>query len=146
DMGTFTLLMGPNAVNSGIGDVSGVVRRDIIAPYVVYTFGHQDTSITFPNIGTLPTTMSLKISLGIAPAWKPTAVKRIYDLIQTGAADTKAVIKSHYLDSELNGNAENKLVDWARIVGPPSSTLEQGRSNFDAINNYVELMNVNIGL
>ncbi|MBF6608860.1 MAG: hypothetical protein ITG00_09005, partial [Flavobacterium sp.] len=146
DMGTFTLLMGPNAVNSGIGDVSGVVRRDIIAPYVVYTFGHQDTSITFPNIGTLPTTMSLKISLGIAPAWKPTAVKRMYDLIQTGAADTKAVIKSHYLDSELNGNDENKLVDWARIVGPPSSTLEQGRSNFDAINNYVELMNVNIGL
>lgn len=144
-MGSFVLTMGGNASNTGIGDVTGIVTRNSIAANTLYTFGHAHTSILFPPTGTLPTTMSLKITIGAAPSWRPGAINRTYDFIQTGGAGTKAVIKAHYLDSELNGNLETKLVDWARIVAT-NTVLEQGRSNFNTIENWVELTNVNIGL
>ncbi|MGZ7274469.1 hypothetical protein ACXWPL_09555, partial [Streptococcus pyogenes] len=86
--------------------------------------------------------MSLKIAIGVAPSWRPGAINRTYDFIQTGGSGTKAVIKAHYLDSELNGNAEIKLVDWAYIV-PTTTVLEQGRSNYNTTENWVELTNVN---
>ncbi len=144
-MGTYTLTMGGNATNIGIGDVTGTVTRNNITASTLYTFGHAHTSIIFPNIGTLPTSMSLKIAIGTAPSWRTGAINRTYDFIQTGATGTKAVLKAHYLDSELNGNVETKLVDWAYIVSS-STTLEQGRSNFNTTDNWVELTNVNVGL
>lgn len=144
-MASFTLTMGGNATNTGIGDVTGIVTRNSIMANTLYTFGSPHTSIIFPNIGTLPTAMSLKIAIGTAPTWRTGAINRIYDFIQTGGSGTKAVIKAHYLDSELNGNLENKLVDWAYIV-PTTTTLEQGRSNYNTIDNWVELTNVNVGL
>lgn len=144
-MGTYTLTMGGSATNTGIGDVTGIITRNSIMPNVLYTFGQTHTSILFPNIGTLPTSMSLKVAIGTAPSWRPGAILRTYDFIQTGGSGTKAVIKSHYLDSELNGNSESKLVDWAYIVSS-GTTLEQGRSNFNTVDNYTELTNVNVGL
>ena len=144
-MGSSTLFMGPLAVNSGIGDVSGIITRNSITSNVVYTFGNQHTSIIFPATGTLPSSMSLKVILGVAPSWRPNAIKREYDFIQTGGVNTKAVIKAAYLDSELNGNVETKLVDWAHIFST-SNTIEQGRSNFSTTENWVELTNVNVGL
>lgn len=115
-MGSYTLLMGGNAANSGIGDVTGIVTRTSIVANTLYTFGNTYTSIIFPNIGTLPTSLSLKIAIGTAPSWRTGAINRTYDFIQTGASGTKAVIQAHYLDTELNGNNEIKLVDWAYIV------------------------------
>ena len=144
-MGSFAVTMGPNATNTGIGDVTGITTRNSIANNVLYTFGSPHTSIIFPPVGTLPTSMSLKVQIGTAPSWRPGAIQRQYDFIQSGAANTKAVIKAHYKDSELNGNNENKLVDWARIVAS-STTLEQGRSNYNTTENWVELANVNVGL
>ncbi|MFT3796204.1 beta strand repeat-containing protein [Flavobacterium sp.] len=145
NMGSFALTLGNDGTNTGAGDVTGVVTRTSILPNILYTFGHATTSILFPNIGTLPTSMSLKIVIGTAPSWRTGAINRQYDFIQSGGANTKAVIKAHYLDSELNGNNEIKLVDWARIVST-NTVLEQGRSNFSTTENFVELTNVNVGL
>jgi len=144
-MGTNVLTMGPNAVNTGIGDVTGIVSRTGIVANVIYTFGHPSTSIFFPPAGTIPTSMSLKTTIGAAPSWRPGAINRVYDFIQAGGSNTKAVIKAHYLDSELNGNMETRLVDWARIVAT-NTVLEQGRSNYSSTENFVELSNVNVGL
>ncbi|HEX8563292.1 MAG TPA: hypothetical protein VF676_09970 [Flavobacterium sp.] len=143
--GSFTLTMGGNAVNSGIGDVTGIITRNTIIANTLYTFGHANTSIIFPASGTLPTTMSLKVAIGTAPSWRTGAVKRDYDFIQTGAVSTKAVIRAHYLDVELNSNSEAKLVDWANVIWA-GQILEQGRSNFSSVENWVELTNVNVGL
>jgi hypothetical protein len=144
-MATYTLTMGGSATNTGIGDVTGIITRNSIVANTLYTFGHTHTSILFPNTGTLPTSLGLKVVIGAAPSWRTGAIQRTYDFIQTGGSGTKAVIKSHYLDSELNGNNESKLVDWAYIVSS-STTLEQGRSNYNTIDNYTELTNVNVGL
>jgi hypothetical protein len=144
-MGSFTLTMGGSATNAGVGDVTGAVTRNSIVANTLYTFGQTNTSILFPATGTLPTSMSLKIAIGTAPSWRTGAINRTYDFIQTGGSATKAVIKAHYLDSELNGNAESKLVDWSYIV-PSNTVLEQGRSNYNTIDNWIELTNVNVGL
>lgn len=143
--GSFAVTMGPNAYNSGVGEVTGTTTRNSIASNVTYTFGHQDISILFPNVGTLPTSMSLRTQIGTAPTWLTGAVRRVYDFIQTGGSGTKAVIKSRYLDSELNGNNESRLVDYAYIVNS-STLLEQGRSNYNTTENWIELSNVNVGL
>ncbi|PKB15127.1 T9SS sorting signal type C domain-containing protein [Flavobacterium sp. 5] len=143
--GTYTMTMGGSATNAGIGDVTGIITRNAISFQTLYTFGHPNTSIIFPIAGTLPTTMSLKIVIGTAPSWHPGAINRHFDFIQSGAANTTAVLQAHYLDSELNGNMENKLVDWAHI-NSSNTTLEQGRSSYNTTENWVELTNVNIGL
>jgi hypothetical protein len=143
--GIYTLTMGATGVNTGVGDVTGIITRNAISFVTLYTFGHPNTSIIFPVAGTLPTSISLKITIGTAATWRPSSIKRTFDFIQTGAANTKAVLKAHYLDSELNGNVESKLVDWAYII-PSATTLEQGRSNYNTTENWVELTNANIGL
>jgi len=141
--GNYTLQMGPNAQNIGTGDVSGIVSRNSIAPGIEYSFGHKYTSIFFGNTGTLPSSLSIKITLGTAPSWRTGAIKRVYDFIQTGGAGTKAVIKSHYLDSELNGNNEARLVDWTYRTATGVSG-EQGRSNYNTTDNFVDLTNVDV--
>jgi len=144
-LGSYTLLMGGNSTNTGIGDVTGTITRNNIVANKTYTFGHANTSIVFPNVGVLPTTMGLSIKIGTVPTWKAGAISRTYDFIQSGGSGTKAVIQAHYLDSELNGNAEAKLVDFAYIVSS-STVLEQGRSNYNTAENWIELTNVNVGL
>jgi hypothetical protein len=142
-MSTFTLNMGATATNTGQGDVTGIVKRTTILPNVEYTMGHEHSSITFPNTGTLPTQMSMKITIGVAPSWQAGMVQRKYDFIQTGGNLTKALIKARYLDSELNGNTENKLVDFSfRSTG--SIITEHGKSNFNTTENWIVLSNVNV--
>lgn len=143
DTGTNVLTMGANAVNTGVGDVSGIIKRTTIASNILYTFGHPQTAIIFPPVGTLPTELTMKTVLGSAPAGKSDGILRTYDFIRTGGSGTKAIIRSHYLDSELNGNTENKLVDWVVQVSP-AAVFEQSRTNYSTTDNYVELANVNI--
>lgn len=144
DMGSNVLTMGPKATNIGQGDVTGITTRNSIAPNTLYTFGNPNISILFPNVGTLPTALSLKTVIGNTPTWQTGAIKRTYDFIQTGGVGTKAVIRGHYLDAELNGNDENKLVDFAHIYAT-GTTIDQGRSNFDTEDNWIELTNINVG-
>ncbi|MBU8882731.1 T9SS type A sorting domain-containing protein [Kaistella sp. DKR-2] len=144
DMGLFTLTMGGDGTNTGVGEVTGIIKRNSFVNNKLYTFGHPNSSIIFPVGGTLPTTMSAKLTMGIAPAWRPTAIKRYYDITQSGAAGTKAIIRQHYLDSELNaGNVENKLVFFGHKVAG-SLTFEQGKSSNNSTDNYVEISNANI--
>lgn len=143
DMGVFTLDMGSDAVTTGTGDVTGIVRRTSFIPNRTYTFSHANASITFPAVGVLPAEITLKTTLGTAPSWKPGAVKRIYDLIQTGGSGTNAVIRTHYLDTELNGNDENMLVDWSYRFAN-GQTIEHGRSNFNGTDNWIDLSNVDV--
>lgn len=147
DTAAFAITMGPNAANTGVGDVSGTVTRTSIASNILYTFGHPQTNIFFPAVGTLPTSLSLRTTLGQAPAGKTDGILRTYDFIRSAmdptAPATKAIIRAHYLDSELNGNNEQRLVDWV-VVTSPAAVLEQGRSNFNTTDNYVELSNVDI--
>ena len=144
-MAAFTLTMGPEGINTGIGDVTGIIKRDVFAPNKTYTFGHPNSSITFPPAGTLPTSMSAKLTIGVAPTWKAGTILRQFDIIHTGAINTKAIIRQHYLDSELNGNAESRLDFWAHTISP-LNTFDQGRSNNNTTDNWVEISNANVGL
>lgn len=143
DMAAFTLTMGPDGTNTGVGEVTGIIRRNFFTTNKLYTFGHPNSSIAFPPAGTLPTAMSAKLTIGVAPTWRTGAIQRQFDIIQTGASGTKAIIRQHYLDSELNGNTETKLVFWGhKVTG--AVDFEQGKSSNNITDNWVEISNANV--
>jgi hypothetical protein len=143
DMGSNTVLMGPASTTIGQGDATGIIRRTTIVANITYSFGNRYTTVNFPNVGTLPSEMSLKISIGSAPPWKTDGIKRIFDLIQTGGSNTQMLWHVFYLDTELNGNNEDFLVYWA-YTSAISLLMEHGRSAFDNTNNWVAISNVNM--
>ncbi|MCK9400620.1 MAG: hypothetical protein M0Q51_11595, partial [Bacteroidales bacterium] len=147
EMSTYTLTMGANATTTGTGDVTGIVKRTSLDPATSYTFGNQYTTINFRNVGTLPTDVSVKITIGSAPAWKTDAVERTYDIIQTGGSGSFTTLNLHYLDSELNGNTENTLVKWA-CDAPfiPGTAIEFGRSNYEVTDNWVGTSSFDVSL
>ena len=107
DLGSYTLNMGANATTTGTGDVTGTVSRSTFFTSTVYTFGNQYSSIIFNSSATLPSTLSVTISLGTAPGWKTNAILRQYTMSKTGvSASSLATITIHYLDTELNSNTE----------------------------------------
>jgi hypothetical protein len=140
-MSTHTLNMGASATTTDGtpgGDVTGIVKRTTLVAATSYTFGNQYTTITFQNVGTLPTDMSVKITIGAAPSWKTDAVQRIYDIIRTGSSGSYATMNLHYLDAELQSNTENTLVIWdVNLPTPPGVVEEHGRSNYNETNNWV---------
>ncbi len=85
------------------------------------------------------------MSIGSAPGWKPGAVQRIYAVIQTGGSGTLALAKLHYLDSELNGNIEDNIVEWLYLFSS-GDLLEQGRASFNVYDNWISIANVDMGL
>ncbi|MDR3653863.1 MAG: hypothetical protein P4L34_12950 [Paludibacter sp.] len=141
DMGANTLNMGPTSITSGLGDVTGTVSRNAINANTLYTFGNPNSSIIFAHVGTLPTSMSINLSIGTAPSWKTNAIQRKYTMFEIGATNTQATIKMHYLDSELNLNTESSLVPWYSIDNV--SSVENSRSDYDATNNYITMSNIN---
>lgn len=144
--GTKTITLGANAVFTGDSDISGILQITTVVAEKTYLLGNKYTTIYFPNTGTLPSTLGVKISLGQAPSWRPNGVKRIYEITQTGAIagdPTAAIITSAYLDSELNGNNEDRLAFWSYRYGP-NLMYEHGRANHDETNNWVKLTNINM--
>jgi hypothetical protein len=144
DMESNTLTMGENASTTGIGDVTGRIKRITILPNVEYTFGNKFSSVTFPNIGTLPTQITLKVSIGTVPTWKTDGIKRVYDISQIGGSGTRATIKSFYLDSELNGNNETNLSFFAYLF-PTSTLLDRGLTEINTSENWLTLSNADFG-
>ena len=145
--GAKTLTMGASATTVGAGDVTGIVKRTTLVAGTEYTFGNRYTSVNFRNTGTLPTDLSVKITIGSAPAWKAAAIQRTYEFVRTGGSGSYATLKLHYLDSELNGNTENTLVDWACDTPfAPGTEVEYGRSNYDTTNNFVSSGDYDISL
>jgi len=140
-----TLTMGPSATTIGTGDVTGIVKRTSFLANTPYSFGNQFTTIVFSDGGTYPSEIKAKISIGASPSWKTTAIQRMYDFVQTDGVNCISTITTHYLDTELNGNIENELVQWTRSPGTPDVLTEWGRSNCNSANNWVAIANVNIG-
>ena len=145
--GISELTMGNDGTNIGVGEVTGIIKRIGFVTNKLYTFGHPNSSITFPPGGTLPTSMSIKLTIGAAPDWRTESVRRSVDIIQSGASATKAIIRQNYLDSEVPiGKSETKLVFWINRAILPIPTFEQGRSSNNITNNWVELINADVGL
>jgi len=140
-----TLTMGANATTSGVGDVTGIIRREhTFSPGTEYTFGNQFTTINFNTDGTTyPTALEVAVTIGGAPTWKPTAIERIYDFVQTGGSGCYASIATHYLETELNNNDENTLVQLTYSV-PTTTLYEWGRSDASTIEKWVKISNVEI--
>ncbi|MET0636681.1 MAG: T9SS type A sorting domain-containing protein [Chitinophagaceae bacterium] len=134
----YELNMGGLATTVGQGDVTGVVRRNTILPNITYTMGNQYTFVLFQDEGSLPSEVSLKTAIGQTPGWKPGAIKRVFNFAHIGGSMTKALVSFHYLDSELNGNLENKLVDLS-YRSPEGSEFEIGRTGFNSTQNWVAL-------
>ncbi len=143
DMGTNTLEMSDSAVNEGGGDVTGKIKRSNFLPNTEYTFGHPSTTVVFPDIGNLPSEITLKIELGTAPSWKPDAILRVLDIAQIGGSETRATVKSHYLESELNGNAEENISYFGYIF-PTTTLLDRGLSEISTAENWISMNNVNL--
>ena len=145
DMGNNTLNMGINATNTGVGDVTGIVKRQhTFTGNVAYTFGNQFSTIAFTNVSgaVKPAWLSCKISIGSAPTWRGQAIKRMYSFAQDGTGTDRTVTHLHYLDAELHGTEtdETKLVFWDAYSGPTySNILPRGKSNNDPTNNWIGL-------
>ena len=145
DMGANSLTMDSSATTIGAGDVTGIVKRLAFTANTAYSFGNRFTTITFVAGGTYPSQILVKIRIGTSPSWNTTAINRMYDLVQTGGNNCIGTIATHYLDSELNGNAENDLVEWTNgTPGPPPGLYEWGRTFFNATDNWVSIGNVDI--
>ncbi len=142
DMGSHTLTMGATATTTGIGDVTGIIRRTTINAGTNYTMGHSGTTVNFASGGTLPSEIKVKIRIGTSPSWKTEAIQRVYEFIQTGGSGCFATITAHYIDSELNSNVEEQLVFWMWTPGP--NILELGRTGIDTVNKTLILTDVAI--
>jgi hypothetical protein len=148
--GSHTLNMGVDATTTGPGDVTGIVKRTNpdFAGNQAYSFGNQFTTLTFMNTGTKPGWVSCKITIGAVPGWVPSsskpAVQRVYSFATdvTGIGYDKVVTNLHYLDSELNGNSETKLVFWDHHSD--NNIHEHGRSNNNSTDNWVGLAGLSI--
>lgn len=135
-----TITLGASATNIGLGDTTGINARNYFTPGVSYTLGSPFMKVYFNNTGTMPSQLSLKLSIGTTLLWRTGAINREIEVIQTGAMTTSSVVSFHYLDSELNGNNEENMVLWVKI-----GNIEYGRSAFNSTDNWVSLSNVDVG-
>jgi hypothetical protein len=140
------LSLGIDATTTGTGDVTGIVRRaHTFTASIDYTFNHHFTTIRFASGGTVyPTALECKVSIGTAPSWKTGAIKRIDDYIQeagNGTSNCYVTFASHYLDSELNGNNEERLVRF-KYINP--NITENGRSAMSIVDNWVANSNIQV--
>ena len=143
---SYKLSLGIDATTTGIGDVTGIVRRaHTFIAGTSYTFNHQFTTMILSGGGTFPTAMENKLKIGTAPSWKPLAVKRTDDWIREGAGTGSYLkIASHYLDSELQGNDEVKIVRWKYVSTGSPTVSEVGRSANSTSDNWVANANIDV--
>jgi hypothetical protein len=121
------------------GDVIGNVRRTNLGacPGGTFAFGNSFTTVQFTS-GTPPTALDFSVALSPPPVF-PSAVRRTYTITPTGGSNYTATLRLHYLDSELNGNAEATLQLWRR--GALGWTA-QGATNRNTTQNWVEYAGV----
>jgi len=128
---SYTLFMGATATTIGIGDVTGKVRRNTIVANTSYTFGNEFTSFSL-STGTMPTSMKVVIKIGAACPSYLTGVLRHYEILPPGGSNCYLTGHFHYLDAELNGNTEAKLVTGDNdFDGGYPIPDEHGRSSYD---------------
>jgi hypothetical protein len=146
DMGSHTLLLSSTAQVTGLGDISGIVERQSFAANTVYSFSNPYTTISLSSGGTMPTSIKIKTTIGVAPTNKSDAVLRKYDIIQTGGSNVNLNLNLHYLSSELNANNEKALMVWDYEIdnGNETNFVELGKSTFDYDSKFIELTNLDI--
>jgi hypothetical protein len=136
--GTRTVTMPGAATSSGAGDVIGNVKRSgFSSGGSALSFGNPFTSIRFNVGGTLPADVNINLAKA-APSGFPNAVLRTYTITPNGGSGFTAVLRLHYLDSELNGNTEASLPLW-RYIG---TWAQQGVTSASTSENWVELSGV----
>jgi hypothetical protein len=141
----YKLSLGISAVTTGSGDVTGIVRRaHTFVAGTSYTFNHPFTTMTFSGGGSYPSALEVKVKIGSAPSWKTSSIKRIDDFIRSNdGSGCTLTAATHYLDSELNGNDENKLVRF-KYTPSTSTTTEVGRSANSTTDNWVANSNIDV--
>ncbi len=152
NMSSYYLNMGSSATTTGTGDVTGIVKRSVIVANTAYTFGNAYTTVAL-TAGTMPDAITVTLKIGTVPPHAETsdAVMRHFEIVplvtnpETFTSTSRLSINFHYLDAELNGNTESKLItgDYD-IEGGFSSPDEHGRAAYDFTNNYIGLSNVPI--
>ncbi|MDD4150696.1 MAG: T9SS type A sorting domain-containing protein [Bacteroidales bacterium] len=151
DMSTHTLDMGIDATTIGVGDVTGIVRRQhTFTDNMEYSFGNQFTTLNFLGVSgsTKPSWISCKIELGTAPVWRSTNVNRIYSFAQAAGGSDRVYTRLHYLDSELDGSELDKeqITLWNDYDGvvEGENTFVVGRTTYNVSDNWVELLGMAI--
>ncbi|NTW31954.1 MAG: hypothetical protein HGB12_04910, partial [Bacteroidetes bacterium] len=145
---SYYLKMGSTATTIGVGDVTGIVKRTTILANTSYSFGNQYTTVAL-TAGTMPDSLTVTIKIGSEVPNKTSAIKRHYEIVpfvpdpNTFTSTSRFSVNFHYLDSELNGNTESRVItgDYDIDGGSPTPD-EHGRSAYDFTNNYIGLSNV----
>ena len=147
------LNLGDAATTTGIGDVSGIIKRTTLTAFATntfYSFGNTNQGVTFPASSGPDgiTSLTFKVIIGTAPSWGGTpinATNRIYEIAEshTGGTSTKAIVRLNYKDNELaSGVNESLLAIWNRISsGTPT---DKGWSNADITANYISISDVDL--
>ncbi len=151
EMATYTLYLGENSTTIGTGDVTGIITRTSFTTNKTYTYGNANQYVLFPVVAgqTLPTSFSLRVTLlATAPDWVDEATKRLYEVAQTGGANTKATLSANYLDSELDENADESILSFWQNVYPfaPEDILELGWSDYNVDENWITFSDADFGL
>src|SRR5256884_510915 len=85
-----------------------------------------------------PTDVTFNL-ISAAPADFLTAVKRTYTITQNNGGVFAATLQLHYLDADLNGNAEGNLKLWRK---PAATWVNQGAQLENQTDNWVRQTNV----
>jgi hypothetical protein len=125
---------------TGAADVVGNVARTSIVHSTAYCFGNPFNTVTFANTGTLPTAVTVTMQKS-APSGYAGAVTRNYVITPTGGSGFSATLRLHYLDGELNSNAEGSL-RLLRYNGSSWVAEPNADTTRDATNNWVQAVNV----
>lgn len=145
-MGTYTVFMGPNATNTGDGDVTGTTTRNhVFVLNTFYTYGHKHTGSRYFVATSLPTSVSLRVSIGAEqPGWKGTPtgfanpLQRKYEPAQTGGENMRVYSRFFYKQSEVpDGTDESILAVWVQYPGP--SYQDRGWFDYDVENNWLSI-------
>lgn len=168
DMSTYTLTMGAASSTIGTSDVDGKIQRTSISPNTSYSFGNKYTTIAILGAtAQMPTSISVTVTIGSYGNW-PTqsvldanypglyagkgtnSVKRTYRIGMTAPSgysapysfpNTIVNVSLHFLDSELNGLTETKLITADYDVGLGSGAIpyadEHGIATFNDTYDYI---------
>lgn len=162
NLNSYILNLGSNATITGVGDVTGKIRRTSFVNNQSYAFGNNNMRITLiQNAGSMPTQMTVVSTIGshglhvdkdgindYTPNSPDTliggaAIKRLYQILRTGGTSAvRFTVRFPYLQSELNGNNEANLVTWDHHLPYGGMTPhEHGKTSNNTLDNWVELSN-----
>jgi autotransporter-associated beta strand protein len=140
--GALTLFMGNGATSTGTGDVIGSVNRSDLNGGTPRSFGNPFVQIT-ETAGTV-SDITVNLVKGSTPTDFLNSVKRKYTITPNLGTNLVATVQLHYLDSELNGNLDETMLQlWRRddTLGWQARGKDVTGGN-DSSDNWVKLSSV----